>query len=279
MSSESGSIIPVNEPAQESKDESHLHRVSPSVSPQPIPANRDDSREHKFSHNEMVPGSDFLLLNRQELERVWYQVDSMKTAIEELRSKIEENSTLRVVEKLCESIDKLASKLGSKLESNGQTAESHHQDAHAEKSSTVPSMAELAESKSPRIKHRTSHAKPSAMDKLNNFFEGGIPKDCKFVDLIGFLRKALNKSPLSEEESQTLIIQLEGMFRFQEDKSLELQKECEQAKSQSEILEMEHSKMQSSIKEQEDNLKRQLVSLEEEKLRAERCIYTWAYVY
>lgn len=108
MSSESGSIIPVNEAAQESKDESHLQRVSPSVSPQPIPANRDDSRERKFSRNEMVPGSDFLLLNRQELERVWYQVDSMKTAIEELRSKIEENSTLRVVEKLCESIDKFS---------------------------------------------------------------------------------------------------------------------------------------------------------------------------
>ena len=29
------------------------------------------------------------------------------------------------------------------------------------------------------------------------------------------------------------------MFRFQEDKSLELQKKCEQAKSQTEVLEME----------------------------------------
>ena len=137
MSSESGSIIPVNEAAQESKDESHLHRVSP----QPIPANHDDTAESRaqiqVSHNEMVPGSDFLLLNGQELERVWDQVDSMKTAIEELRSKIEENSTLKVVEKLCESIDKLASKLGSKLESNGQTAESHHQDAHSEVSVNI----------------------------------------------------------------------------------------------------------------------------------------------
>ena len=143
MSSESGSIIPVNEVAQESKDESHLHRISPSVSPQPIQANRDDSREHILSHNEIVPGSDFLLLNGQELQRVWDQVDSMKTAIEELRSKIEENSTLRVVEKLCESIDKLASKLGSKLESNGQTAESHHQDAHSEVSVNISWSADI----------------------------------------------------------------------------------------------------------------------------------------
>ena len=40
------------------------------------------------------------------------------------------------------------------------------------------------------------------------------------------------------------IIQLESVFRCQEDKSLELQKECEQAKSQVEVSKMEHAEMQ-----------------------------------
>ena len=40
------------------------------------------------------------------------------------------------------------------------------------------------------------------------------------------------------------IIQLENIFRSQEDKSLELQKECEQAKSQVELSKMEHAEIQ-----------------------------------
>ena len=63
-------------------------------------------------------------------------IDSMKAAIEDLRSKIEENGTLKVVqseltilrEKLCESIDNL----GSKLESRNNSQGSGSQDAHPE---------------------------------------------------------------------------------------------------------------------------------------------------
>ena len=122
MSSESASNstsnVPVSDAAQESKDNLRLQQPSPQL----YPANQNPVNKDLEA---MVSGSDFLLLNGKDLARVWDQVDSMKAAIEELRSKIEENGTLKAVqselailrEKLCESIDKL----GSKLESNGQT--------------------------------------------------------------------------------------------------------------------------------------------------------------
>ena len=133
MSSESASNstsnVPVSDAAQESKD--YLRLQQPSRGPQLYPANQNPVNNDLEA---MVSGSGFLLLNGNDLARVWDQVDSMKAAIEELRSKIEENGTLKAVqselailrEKLCESIDKL----GSKLESNGQTASAGSHGGH-----------------------------------------------------------------------------------------------------------------------------------------------------
>ena len=127
--SNSSSNVSVFEAAQESKDNLRLQQLSPQLSP---------ANQNRVSREEgMISGSEFLLLNGKDLARVWDQVDSMKQAIEELRSKIEENGTVKVVqseltilrEKLCESIDKL----GTKLENNaGRQASGSPQDAHTE---------------------------------------------------------------------------------------------------------------------------------------------------
>ena len=46
----------------------------------------------------MISGSGSFLLLNGNLARVWDQVDSMKAAIEDLRSKIEEKGNLKVVQ-------------------------------------------------------------------------------------------------------------------------------------------------------------------------------------
>ena len=144
MSTESASNsalnVPVYEAAQESKDTSRLQQLSPQL----FPANHN-----RVSEEEMISGSEFLI-NGKDLARVWDQVDSMKAAIEELRSKIEENRTVKVVqseltilrERLCESIDKLGTKLPPlERENNGQASGS--QDAHPNKVSVVSYITKI----------------------------------------------------------------------------------------------------------------------------------------
>ena len=126
MSSESGSVVPVSEATQESKDELLQSRRSE-------PPRRPGNRDHVASpaHKAMVSGSEVLLLNGQDLARMWDQLDSMKTTIEELRSKSEENNTVaRAVEKLCDSIDRLGFGLGSKVEIKSQPEETAMPGSH-----------------------------------------------------------------------------------------------------------------------------------------------------